>query len=88
MSRSYKKVCGGGNCGASSEKEYKTQSHQEFRTNIKTIIRSQDVTSEDFDIPISEKEFGDPWCGPKDGQRIYNKKGTLSEESIRKLRMK
>jgi hypothetical protein len=87
MARSFKKVCAGGITTAETEKDWKRQEHQRYRSRIKTVIKSSSM-DEDFDITISEKEFGDPWLGPKDGKRLYNKHNTMSEYDVKRLRMK
>jgi hypothetical protein len=81
MAHSYKKIAAGGNTKARSDKAFKQQEHQSYRNRIRTLLRSKDFTDEDFDIPIVEKEFGDPWTSPKDGHRVYK---NLNAENYQK----
>ena len=66
MSRSHKKVVGGGITTAPSDKEFKVLEHRRFRRIIKSLI---DNGEEEF-FPDYRGKFGDPWCSPKDGHRV------------------
>lgn len=67
MSRSRKKnmycsiTCCGDRPGV--EKAYKRYAHKQLRRAVRMAL-----TSGDFDNMPHDKQFGNPWCGPKDGK--------------------
>jgi hypothetical protein len=67
MSRSRKKspyistTCCGDRAGA--EKSYKVAAHRALRRTVKMAIRAGE-----YDVLPHDKEYGDPWLGPKDGK--------------------
>ena len=66
MSRSRKRVAGGSTTcrgdRAGVEKSYKQAAHRANRRAVRMALRRGDES-----LP-HDKEFGDPWCGPKDGK--------------------
>ena len=66
MSRSKKKICGGGICCGSNH-EWSKAEHRRERQMVKQIILSfMDETR----IP-HPKYWGDPWLSPSDGKSVY-----------------
>lgn len=67
MSRSYKKVAGGGFTTARSDKEYKIEEHRRYRAVVRDLI----MNGEDEIFPDYEGEYGNPWGAPKDGKVVW-----------------
>jgi hypothetical protein len=67
VSRSYRKVYGGGITTAPSDKSFKVLEHRSYRR----IVRGMIANGEDEIFPIYGGKFGDPWCSPKDGHTVY-----------------
>jgi len=67
MSRSRRKVpCGSRSCRGDHpgvEKSFKQKAHRALRKAVRDAIRNGE-----FDHLPHDREFGDPWCGPKDGK--------------------
>jgi len=69
MSRSNKKVMGGGNTIAESEADDKKSWHRAYRRKNKMVISSM---PEDEDVEfVHEKAVSDPWLMSKDGKSFY-----------------
>lgn len=67
MSRSYRKVAGGGITTARTDKWFKVQEHRRYRGRIRTLIMS----GEDEIFPIYGGDYGNPWASPKDGHGVW-----------------
>lgn len=65
MSRSFRKNLIFGITTAESEKEFKQQEHQRKRKRVNDALQSDP----EREVLPHEKEFGNPWAGPKDGKR-------------------
>lgn len=73
MSRSYRKSPISPLTKAVSEKEYKRSANRQKRKAVKNLMRQISVdpeVAEEVVLP-AEKEFGDPWVGPKDGKMYF-----------------
>ena len=62
MSRSYRKAPICGVTTAASDKTFKKAAHRRTR-------RANNVCDLWRDGPPMDKEFGNPWCAPKDGKQ-------------------
>jgi hypothetical protein len=67
LSRSYKKVAGGGITSAPSDKWYKTSEHRRYRAVIRDLL----VNGEEDSFPGYCGKYGNAWSSPKDGKRIW-----------------
>lgn len=67
MSRSYKKVAGGGITTARSDKEYKTAEHRRYRAIIRDLLAHEECEI----IPDYKKKYGNTWSAPKDGKCVW-----------------
>ena len=54
-------TCRGGRAGA--EKSYKVAAHRGLRRAVRVALHVGNLD----DLP-DDRQFGDPWCGPKDGK--------------------
>ena len=76
MSRSRKKypigpiTCRG--CRPGREKAYKRMAHRAFRRVTRAVLKRDFL---DEEILPHDKEFGDPWMGPKDGKSGWPRGG-------------
>lgn len=68
MSRSYKKVYGGGITTARSDKDFKVAEHRRYRAIIRDLI----AHDEEELYPSYSGIYGDPWCSPKDGKNVWH----------------
>lgn len=88
MSRSRRKTPKGGIAIASSEKEFKRQTNQNFRTKQREILRkvkhSKDPDETVF--PHKPRDVENPWSGPKDGKSYFGKLKWGGEEENRYFR--
>ena len=82
MSRSKKKLAGGGITTASSEKDDKKIWHKIFRRKNKALVK-HDGKDTEIIYPI-EKEVSDPWLMDKDGKGICH----IEKEAEEKIRRK
>ncbi len=68
MSRSYKKIYGGGITTARSDKWYKVSEHRRYRARIRDLI----VNGKEELFPIYDRgDFCNPWGSPKDGHVVW-----------------
>lgn len=67
MSRSYKRVAGGGITTARSDKEYKTAEHRRYRAIVRDLLAHEECEL----IPDYKKKYGDTWGAPKDGKCVW-----------------
>jgi hypothetical protein len=75
MARSYKTNPAGGVTTARSEKRFKSAQHRSERRTARVALR----TGRPLPDP---REFGNRWCGPKDGRAWYG--SDCSPELLRK----
>lgn len=71
MSRSHKKLPITGHAMADSDKAFKQNEHGRERVNVRSEL-TRVVREEDFIMTASEKDFGNPAHGPKDGKKYHS----------------
>ena len=76
MSRSRKKHPVTGTTLAETEKKFKQQEHQRERSRIRDALKIDD------EVLPHQKQFGNPWDGPKDGKRYHG--GTHYEQKAKR----
>jgi hypothetical protein len=86
VSRSYRKTPIVSWTSSSSDKEFKRQQHRARRVRERIIIALLFTDTDPCDMP-HDKEYGDPWCSPKDGKQ-YIDSDTISTEEFNKLMRK
>jgi len=65
--------------GSETEKDFKQQEHQRERARVRTVLANLDP---DAKVLPHQKEFGNPWSGPKDGKKDYS--GTSYETKAKR----
>jgi hypothetical protein len=86
MSRSYRKTPVVSHTSSSSDKEFKRHEHRARRVKERIIIALLGEDTDSCDMP-HDKEYGDPWCSPKDGKQ-YIDSDNISPEEFNKLMRK
>ena len=80
MSRSRKKHPITGITKSESEKEWKQQEHQRERKRVNDALKSDP----EREVLPHEREFGNPWLGPKDGKQVFNETDEYFQKAKRK----
>jgi hypothetical protein len=86
VSRSYRKTPITSSTSSSSDKEFKRQQHRARRVRERIIIALLGEDTDPCDMPY-DKEYGDPWCSPKDGKQ-YIDTDSMPQEEFNKLMRK
>lgn len=80
MSRSRKKHPITGITKAESEKDWKQQESQRLRKRVNDALKSDP----EREVLPHEREFGNPWLGPKDGKQVFDETDPYYAKAKRK----